>query len=46
MPLVRPVIVIGLVVPFIEMPSGFDVTVYPVTEDPPFEVGAVKNTVA
>jgi len=45
-PLVRPTIVIGLVVPVAVIFPGFEVTVYPVIVLPPFDAGAVKLTVA
>ena len=46
MPLVSPVIVIGLAVPDLVMPPGFDVTVYEVMGLPPSDAGGVKLTVA
>jgi hypothetical protein len=44
-PFVRPVTVIGLVVPVPVLPS-FDVTVYEIIGLPPFDVGVVKLTIA
>jgi len=45
-PLVKPVTVIGLVVPVAVKLPGFDVTVKPVIALPPVLVGAVNDTVA
>ena len=45
-PLVKPVMVIGLVVPVAVIPPGFDVTVKPVIGLPPVLVGTVNDTVA
>ena len=44
MPVVKPVTVIGELVPVAVMFPGLDVTVYPVIAIPPFEAGAVKAT--
>ena len=46
MPIVSPVIVIGLEVPVAVLPPGLDVTVYDVIGLPPVDVGGVKRTVA
>jgi hypothetical protein len=45
-PLVSPVIVIGLVVPVTVILPGLEVTVYPVMADPPLFAGAVNATIA
>jgi hypothetical protein len=45
-PLVRPVITIGLKVPVLVNPPGFEVTVYPVITEPPLFAGAVNTTEA
>jgi hypothetical protein len=45
-PLVRPVTVIGDEPPVAVKPPVFELTVYVVIADPPFEDGAVNETVA
>ena len=44
--MVSPITVIGDDVPVAVMPSGEEVTVYPVIADPPLLAGGVKLTVA
>ena len=46
MPFVRPVTVIGVNAPVAVMPPGLEVAVYEAIALPPFDVGAVKLTVA
>ncbi len=46
MPFVRPLTTIGLATPVAVNAPGEDVTVYPVTAEPPSETGAVNETEA